>query len=337
MPFVDDILKCRSVAFVGIDKNSGKTEAMNYFLQRASLSNKTLAVTSIGIDGEQKDQVTQTEKPEITLCNGTYFLTCEAFYKMRKLHSEIYDVSHESTALGRLVTAKVLDSGKIMLAGPADTISLKKHISRLQGYDVDTVVVDGALSRVTIASPTITESLVFSTGAVVSNRIDDIVSKSAFQIDLIRISEVVSEFSYQMNMAGRGIYNHTDEGLIYTDIDSIFTLKNQKDKLFDAGKRLFFSGVVNDTLLEFLSLQPFVSEIEVVVRDFTKLFLSKRIYDMFLRKGGKISVVNSSKLMAVCVNPISPLGYKVSSEKLCAELSQAIGQSVYDVKTISKL
>ena len=334
MPFVENILQYSSVAFVGMDKNSGKTEAMNYFLQKASKYNKTIALTSIGIDGEQKDQVTFTAKPEITIYQGDIFLTCEAFYHKREIVSEIIDLSNDTTALGRLVTARALNEGKVMLAGPADTINLKCHIDRLNKIGADIVVVDGALSRLSIASPTITQSLVLSTGAVVSHLIDDIVKKTAYQVELIRIGDCQTGFVHEMNNSKRGIYNLTEEGLVDTNIDSVFTIKNNKSELFETSKRIFFTGAINDAVVEFFTLQKFVAEIEIIVRDFTKVFVTPKVLAAFKRRGGKISVVNNSKLVAVCVNPISPLGYKLSSEDLCDKLSQAIGQSVYDVKKI---
>ena len=67
MPFINEILKYDSLSIVGLEKNVGKTECLNYILSRLPLDAKSIAVTSIGIDGENKDQVTATKKPEIYL------------------------------------------------------------------------------------------------------------------------------------------------------------------------------------------------------------------------------------------------------------------------------
>lgn len=334
MPFVNSVFSYSSVAFIGMDKNCGKTETMNYFLQKASSYDKIIAVTSIGIDGELKDQVTLTPKPEITLECGNLFLTCEVFYNKRRLMSEILDISTETTALGRLITARVLERGKVMLAGPSDTFTLKKHISKLKELGADLVVVDGALSRVSIASPTVTDSLVLSTGAVVSHKIDDIVKKSAYQIELICLPICENSFVKEMNDADRGIYSVTDLGLENTGIDSVFMIKNNVDKLFSKSKRLFFSGVLNDDVMEFIIIQSFVNDIEIIVRDFTKIFVTNKVLNLFLRRGGKLSVLNRSNLLAVCINPVSPLGYTLSSEELSFKLAEKTGQKVYDIKRL---
>ena len=113
MSLIDNILRCRTLSITGMAKNTGKTLALNYLLGQLRLHGKTVAVTSIGIDGEKTDQVTQTEKPEIELCEGTFFVTSEYHYRQRLLLSEIIDLSDDSTSLGRLVTARVLQAAGI--------------------------------------------------------------------------------------------------------------------------------------------------------------------------------------------------------------------------------
>jgi len=59
LPFINDILKFKSISFVGLQKNTGKTETMNYVLNRlCSYPNIKVGITSIGIDGEKSDLVT---------------------------------------------------------------------------------------------------------------------------------------------------------------------------------------------------------------------------------------------------------------------------------------
>ena len=50
MGFVDDISDYRSLAIVGLEKNTGKTECLNYILRRIKDSADRFALTSIGID-----------------------------------------------------------------------------------------------------------------------------------------------------------------------------------------------------------------------------------------------------------------------------------------------
>ena len=70
MPFIAEILKQKSLAVVGLEKNCGKTECLNYILDRIPAEEHRVCVTSIGIDGESIDQVTRTKKPEMFSIKG---------------------------------------------------------------------------------------------------------------------------------------------------------------------------------------------------------------------------------------------------------------------------
>lgn len=115
MPFVDQILKYGTLSIVGLEKNTGKTECLNYILKRLPSYNLRTGITSIGIDGEKVDQVTQGSKPEIFLGEGIIFSTSEKHYRERKIFSEILDIGDTVTSLGRVITARSLQKGKVLL------------------------------------------------------------------------------------------------------------------------------------------------------------------------------------------------------------------------------
>ena len=51
----------------------------------------------------------------------------------------------------------------------------------------------------------------------------------------------------------------------------------------------------------------------------------------FLRGGGRVTVLQKSKLIAVTVNPTSPSGYRLDSDTLCEKLTEVIKLPVYDL------
>ena len=77
MTLIDDIVESRSVSVVGLEKNTGKTECLNYIIRNLPAGRVKVAVTSIGVDGETTDSVTGTSKTEIFLREGMLFSTCE--------------------------------------------------------------------------------------------------------------------------------------------------------------------------------------------------------------------------------------------------------------------
>ncbi len=184
MHLIDGLLEVRSCSLVGLEKNTGKTVTLNYLLSHLPADCR-VAVTSIGLDGETRDQVVGTEKPEITLRKGTVFGTTEKHYRQRKMVSELLDVSDEiRTALGRLVTARVITEGKVIIAGSGSTEMLKRWMRAVE-KEVDLILVDGALSRMSLASPTVSEGMILATGAAYSANIDTLVRKTAYIVHLI--------------------------------------------------------------------------------------------------------------------------------------------------------
>ncbi|MEG1364454.1 MAG: hypothetical protein RSC71_02735, partial [Cetobacterium sp.] len=206
MPFIESVKKYKSISTIGLEKNVGKTETLNYILKKLSKENYTVALTSIGIDGEVVDQVTTTSKPEIYLPKGALFITSEKHYKMKKFQAEVVNVSERTTALGRLVTSRALTPGYILLSGPSNGTWVKEVIDDTLEKGADIIIVDGALSRLSVGSPIITEGIVLSTGASVSINMNEVVKKTRHVIDLLNLSNVNLEEKNKLENLSDGIY-----------------------------------------------------------------------------------------------------------------------------------
>ena len=309
MPFVGEILRHRSVSIVGLAKNAGKTECLNYIIRRLPLDYFNVAVTSIGIDGETTDQVTGTAKPEITVREGMFFATSEKHFRQKRPLSELYAVSDEDTALGRVVTAKALQEGKVLLSGPSSAAALKRWMRSLNDFGIDLILIDGALSRLSTASPAVSEAMVLSTGAAYSANIRELVGKTAFVVELIRLP----------------LYVGPEPELRVSSFSSLDAGDWKGNRVIEV------EGALTDRLLQKVRQGLDEEETELVVGDFTKVFCSQELYRAFIRRGGRISVRMKSELLAVCVNPVAPNGIVLDSDILCRELSQRIGLPVYDI------
>ena len=332
LPFIDDILRYDSLSIVGLEKNTGKTECLKYVLDRLPVPTKRIAVTSIGIDGETVDQVTRTQKPEIVLREGMYFGTSEMHYRQRRLVSELFDVSDESTSLGRVVTAKAITGGKILLSGPSSASSLRRWMGQMQQrFGIDLIIIDGALSRMSSASPAVSQSLILATGAAYSANMATLVSKTAHVVDLVNL-ELTSEDNIRLlEPLDKGLWFVDEDGGLHS-LDALTSLS--KDIHFegmDGCKTLYVAGALVDGFLEKVRKNKDLKQVELVVRDFTKIFVTPQQFRLFVKSGGHIRVLQKSKLIAVTVNPTSPSGYVLDSDILCGRLSEAIGLPVYDL------
>lgn len=330
---INRILPLRSLSIVGMAKNTGKTVCLNYILEHLKATDKIISVTSIGIDGEKTDLVTQTEKPEVTLSEGTYFVTSEYHYRQRRLLSEICELSEETTSLGRLVTARVLQEGKVILSGPSSTNRIRDMIARMKEMDIDLTIVDGALSRKSPASPAVTDGLVLTTGAAIAPDLNTIVSKTGFVFQLTQLPEYETSMTDELTQSASGIYAIENDELHRLPIASSLLFTKCKDKLFSHGNTLFVSGIITDNMLDYLRMQPNIKDITLVVKDFTKVFVTPFVLKGFMQKGGKLMVVKKPNLLAMCVNPTSPSGLKLDSLQLREALATVVHVPIYDVRS----
>lgn len=311
MPFINEILKYRSLSIVGLEKNTGKTECLNYILKRLPLESRKICVTSIGLDGENTDQVTSTVKPEIILKEGMYFSTSEMHYKNRKLLSDLIDISDEETSLGKVLTARVVLGGKIIISGPSSTSSLKRWMERMKQFGIDLSIIDGAFSRKSSASPSICDAMILSTGAAYSVNMNTLLYDTAFVVKMIMLP----------------VFKGTDgrKEIIISSISGAPVQLNGEKTV------LRIKGALTDGFLRRIANTDQANNIEIVVNDFTRIFITSQTYSSFTKRGGCITLEHRSKLVAVCVNPTAPSGYILNSDKLCKELSQMISLPVYDI------
>ena len=325
---------------MGLEKNTGKTECFNYVMQRLPLDKIRVAVSSIGIDGETTDQVTKTAKPEIFLREGVYFGTSEKHYLTKLLTSELLEISDENTSLGNIVIGKALTPGKLLLSGPSSTNGLRRWMNEMRKYDIDLTIIDGALSRLSLASPAVSESMILATGAAYSANINTLVQKTAFVVQMINL-ELTSQENYDTFIdINSGVWaidfdadNDFEKKLVDLKVASSLSININTDDLKKC-KTLYVSGALTDNFVNHIRQNKIFNETEIVVRDFTKIFLTPMTYNTFVNGKRKITVLQKSKLIAVCVNPTSPNGIVLDSEKLCKTLSEAINLPVYDLKKV---
>lgn len=334
MPFIKHIVNCSSVSIVGLDKNTGKTECLNYILRRTKDVASQIAVTSIGMDGERTDIVTGTSKPEIELYPGTVFITAEKLYRQRKLDAEVLDISSGTTALGRLITARVKTTGKIMIAGPQDSLWLNEVLASLHKYNVQTTLVDGAVSRKSHSSPAVCQAMILCTGAALSANISKLITQTKFVYELSQLpqADICTATSVELLQLPMGMYSIDElQAIRKLDIASAFILDEHLEKLTRCTNTLFVTGVVNERLLQLLSAKKDAT-IKLIVKDFTRLFVQPASLRCFVASGNSIEVLSKPKVLAVCLNPTAPNGYCLNSKEVCTQLSEVLKIPVYDIK-----
>ncbi|MDR1847170.1 MAG: hypothetical protein LBR17_03530 [Bacteroidales bacterium] len=328
---IEQILKYKSVSFVGMAKNTGKTEALNYVLRALNERNMRCGVTSVGIDGEKQDFIFATSKPEITVYPKTTFITAEKLYPLCRLTSAIKALSARTTALGRLITAEAITKGEVMLAGPASTVWLKEIIDAMLA-DIPLCLIDGALSRKSLGSPSITDAMILSTGAALSMNIDVLTRKTDFLFRMTQLPVAETALVSALKDIDTGIYAIENNIPHRLPIPSLLMINDYKNVILSHGRRLFIGGILTDNLLHFILSQGDVSQTELTVTDFTKIFSSITQTDLFLQKGGKLQVLKPTNLIAITINPFAPNGFRFDAGRLHNAIAERVNVPVYNVK-----
>ena len=141
-------LKDRTVFIVGSRKNAGKTTFLNYALNRLR-GGAPLGALSVGVDGEALDQVFGNPKPQIRAERGDLLLCAETALAAADLHYEILNVYPFRTAIGRPVLLRALRPGRAEISGPENNEQLREILSDMRRHGAGTVLVDGAVDRIT--------------------------------------------------------------------------------------------------------------------------------------------------------------------------------------------
>jgi hypothetical protein len=195
-------------------------------------------------------------------------------------------------------------------------------------------LVDGALSRMSLASPAVTDAMILCTGAACSAQLPELIRRTKFRCSLIDLQQVSASLYDLLFPLHSGVWLLTENGETIKKIaGTVFTLGDDLEQPFSDNLTVYAAGAVTDRFLKSLCARAH-NGIKLVVRDFSKLFVSTLTYDRFVRKGGSIEVLQKAKLLAVCTNPVSPEGICLNPLLLQEQMQEALQLPVYDIVQI---
>ncbi len=325
----------RSTAIIGMDKNVGKTTVLNYIISKTE-GNNVLGLTSIGRDGESVDRVTHTPKPRIYVSRGTILATAKQCMFQSDITKEILESTSIKTPLGNIVFIRSLSDGYIDLAGPSTTSQMREIVSKLKKYKVDEIYVDGAISRMTQCSPSIVDSAVLCTGAVLGRSIEMVVNKTNHVVRMLLLQKhEMSDYLEKIEIPAeyRVVFVLIDGSLKFLEAQTSMEVAEKiADYLEYKISIIYIRGVLSEDISKkILSNKPKKSRIDLVVEDGTKIFLSADIYAQMKRHLLNIYVLNPINLKELYYNPTSPSGTKLDDIDFKLALQESTGLKAINV------
>ena len=307
--------KYKIISVIGMSKNAGKTVALNELLCEAAGKDMTIGLTSIGRDGEKQDIVTCTEKPLIYIMEGTYIATAETLFNCSEAKLEILEITDFTTSIGRIIIAKAISPGYVQIAGPCSNRDIRIVAEKMLSYGAELAIVDGALDRVSSASPTITEATILATGAVLSRDMNKVVEQTVHRVNLFHIEE---ERDDRIKAIAQTAFDEKKVTLI-DDAFSSTTLpvktalnagKIIGDAIEESTHTVIIPGsFVTKTAMDITSMTKDYKNVNFVIQDATKVFIEHRDWLLLNKLGFNLKVMEPINILAVTINPYAPQGY----------------------------
>jgi hypothetical protein len=339
------IAPARRLSFVGLAKNTGKTETLTCALRELGEVGRSVGVTSVGRDGEERDVIDiRIEKPRIALPAGSLVATTGSLLRAAAVAHEPLVRTEIRTPLGRVVVARLLAAGTVEVAGPSAARDVRAVADAMLAHGAEQVLIDGAVDRRAASSPAVSDGLVMSTGAVLHEQIERVVARTRDAVDLVRLAQLSDRSEIDRRI--RAIATSRRESVLVGEPDeepvavhSRFVLTSSRREIAallqanPSARHLIVRGALCETFLEDLRRVLRGRELVLVVADSTKVFLARRGCGWYARQGIAIRVLTPIRLLALTVNPLAPQSHSFESRRLRALLEKAIpGVPILDVR-----
>jgi len=287
--------------------------------------NKIL-LTSIGLDGERIDNVTNQEKPRIKAYKGMLVATAENCLELSTAKYVIHEKTNIRTALGNVIVIEIIKEGLVLIAGPATRNQMIQLFDITKKHNPYKIFIDGALYRKSIASTLLSDGIIFVTGASYSNDIKKVVNDTKIVIDQLSIKSVKMPVKmYENNFENTVLYYENSKNQLFIS-ESLLNKEYLLEKHMSPElTHLFLPGALTDRIVETI-LQNIskINDLQIIVQDSSFILISPQNYKKMLLKGIKINVLNQIEIIFVAYNPVSPYSYDFDNLEFKAKLSEEI-------------
>ena len=319
-------LRHKSIAVVGMGKNTGKTVTVNCLVAGAAKTGISLGLTSTGRDGETADIVSAQPKPAIYLPEEAVLATSVASLSRGTARLEILAATGIYNALGEIVIARVREAGSVEVSGPERTKDLREIIARLQGI-AELVIADGAIDRIAASAPSVTEAAILATGAVLggdAQKVIDLTVHAARVLMTPAVTDISEQGAQLLEMGQIGVQNDRDEVKIIPLLTALDAPPEILDYLSPEYNCLLVGGALSDPLAELLLQASWkVPGLKVIVRDGTRVFVEPARWQRLLRRVA-VRAAQPIELIAVTVNPVDPRGRRLPGRQLVGGLRELL-------------
>jgi len=327
----------KTLAVMGMTKNTGKTVALNHLLAQAHGAQVAVGVTSIGRDGEDRDAVFFVPKPPVRVWPGNLVVTARSTLQRAKVRTKLIDTTGIDSPMGEIVLVKVLAQGDMEIAGASRSSDQQQVIARLQQCGAALVLLDGALGRSHHASPAVADGVILATGAAIGGGMADVLRKTRDRLAILGIgqADVATRALCQtvFDSGGVALWNAQGECLMHANISTLNSAAALMQYAQADIQTIAVSGAVGRALWQALmTLASSHPGLTLVVQDGTRLFVEAADLAALTQLGGQVLAYRGIQITGITLNPFSPHGGSFDANAFLRAAQQALpGYTVTDV------
>lgn len=334
----------KTIGVIGTAKNTGKTTTLSFLLKGFQSRGLNIAVTGIGYDGEEIDNITSLPKPRLHFEKDCILATSEKCLPNTDAEYIILEETKFATALGKIFIVKITKPGKVVIAGPNTVKSLSQIIEIIKELNnIDILLVDGSLNR--ISPMYILNKLIFTTGASRSTVLNSLVH------EMSAIEKVFAHSNYNNGFNGDDYLRIVYDGVIINLYHS--TLVDDDDFLvLDCSLNNKVEKIVVPGILSIEALTKHLPGIKKKVNKSFEFIFNSPIQLLLTEDISKLSAllklfnendiivrfIHKPDLAAVTINPFYPklenyqfIPSYLDKEQFYFEMSGALNTPVFNV------
>jgi hypothetical protein len=298
---------------------------MNSYLKYLNYNN--IAITSIGLDGEEIDQVTLLEKPQIIVKEGYYIATANETLTNFTCKYAVVKETNIHTSIGKVIIVKILSEGKALVAGPAKVNDMAELINQLNNYQLSKILIDGAFSRQVFVK--ISQATVLVIGANYSRNIDLVVRDASLTYRKLSLKPNPNYKFYSNDKIILVDFNGNYQKLPYASI--IGNVEDFFSNSFNDIKAVYFPKSLTNLFVEKLISERKRCKFNIILDSAVNIQIKDDLLNKLFLLDNELYVVNPINLALICYNPFSPKGYEFNDEEFKKKLEFVFNKEVINV------
>lgn len=287
-----------TIAIIGTAKNAGKTTALNAILSYKK--DQTIAITSIGLDGEKIDQLTNLEKPSIHAYKGMIIATAKDTLSVISSPYEVLEELSINTPLGKIILIKLHEDADVLIAGPSSLDDLKTLKNKLTKYNLNHLFIDGALFRKSSAASHLSDAIILSTGAALHQNMQKVVQETKSLIDTMHLPKkdisLINETHLLMN----------NQDIIYDQGDFLANPSTLLSQAKNAIELRIKGAITNRLIDQLIASKKSIPPLEIIINDFTMINADLTLFQKLYLLGHNVKTIKKVPLLLLTINPFSP-------------------------------